>query len=121
MEAAHNAIRNPDDLVKEGQRLAQFMEWEGITPADLAAATDRNVSAISKYQLGQLVIPRDVMHVLYFNYGLNIEWLLFGTGHHKNEQAAAQLAESLKAMRKAVNLAEQALAQTSAKKQLKKV
>jgi len=119
MELAHNAIRNPEDQATEGRRLIQFMEWEGMSTADLAQATGRGVSAVNKYQLGQLVIPRDVLHTLYFNFGLNVEWLMFGTGHHLNDRSDAKLAEGLKSMRSALQMVEEVLAKGSSKRKIK--
>lgn len=71
-------------------RLSEYIEYDALmAPAAFASKAGLDPSGFSKMLKGQLTITKKTLKRIAETYGLNLEWLLYGTGKAKDENYQA--------------------------------
>ena len=67
------------DYKKIGERLVKVRNNTGLYISDMAKTLNISVAALSKIERGELSISGNSLIILHETFGVDIEWLLFGT------------------------------------------
>jgi len=77
-----------------GKRLRELRKSKGLTQQDFAKSLRISPLTVVRYELGQMAMGMETLTSLAQDYGVNLSWLLTGTGQMFAECASVEKPES---------------------------